>query len=55
MSSIAILTGATGGLGASFIEELLKESLDEIWAIGRNKEKLDNLKNKYGDISINNY
>ena len=50
MSSIAILTGATGGLGASFIEELLKESLDEIWAIGRNKEKLDNLKNKYGDI-----
>ncbi len=49
MSKIAILTGATGGLGQAFVEELLKEEIDEIWAIARNAEKLDSIQFKYGD------
>ena len=36
MSKIAILTGATGGLGKAFIKELIKEDIDRIWAVGRN-------------------
>lgn len=49
MKKIAILTGATGGLGKAFIKELLKEDIDQIWAVGRNKNKLDELCNNYGD------
>lgn len=45
----AIVTGATGGLGQEFISELLKEEIDEIWAVARNVEKLEKLKTKYGD------
>lgn len=46
---IALVTGATGGLGNCFLEELQKEPLDEIWAFGRNKERLNALKERYGD------
>ena len=49
MKSIAILTGATGDLGQAFLQELLKEDIDEIWAVGRNQEKLDELCRKYGE------
>lgn len=40
---IAIVTGATGGVGTKFIEGLCKEELDEIWAVARNEQKLTNL------------
>lgn len=40
---IAIVTGATGGVGQKFIEELCKEQLDEIWAVARNEQKLSKL------------
>lgn len=57
MKKIAIITGATGGIGSVFIEKILNEDLDEVWAVARNKSKLDNLCTKYGDkvipISIN--
>lgn len=46
---IAIVTGATGGLGYSFIKELMKEELDEIWALGRNEARLEELKAEFGD------
>lgn len=49
MSKIAILTGATGGLGKAFINELLKEDIDKIWAIGRSSEKLEELSKEYTD------
>ena len=49
MNKIAILTGATGGLGKAFIKELLKEDIDQIWAVGRNKNKLDELSSEYGN------
>ncbi|MDE7404780.1 MAG: SDR family NAD(P)-dependent oxidoreductase, partial [Lachnospiraceae bacterium] len=44
---IAIVTGATGGIGREFIRVLDKEALDEIWIIGRNKEQLTKIKEQY--------
>lgn len=46
---VAIVTGATGGIGKEFVQVLMKEPLDEIWVIGRNKERLAGLKQQYGD------
>jgi short-subunit dehydrogenase len=48
MKKIAILTGATGGLGQEFLKQILKEEIDEVWAIGRNMQKLSALRNEYG-------
>lgn len=48
MKPIAIVTGATGGLGKAFVEELLKEDLDEIWAVARNPQKLKELCDAFG-------
>ena len=44
MNRIAILTGATGGLGQAFLRELLREDIDEIWAVARNQKKLEEIK-----------
>lgn len=41
--NIAILTGATGGVGGEYLELLKKESLDEIWIIARRRERLEAL------------
>lgn len=49
MKKIAIITGATGGLGKEFVNLISNEKLDEIWTIARNKEKLSSLKNEYGN------
>lgn len=49
---IAIVTGASGGIGKEFTKLLLKEEVDEIWAIARNKEKLESLKSELGDKII---
>ncbi|MFQ7078992.1 MAG: hypothetical protein ACLRSW_14210 [Christensenellaceae bacterium] len=38
MKKIALVTGAAGGLGRAFVAELIKEELDEIWSIGRNRK-----------------
>lgn len=47
--SIAIVTGANGGLGKEFVKLLLKEEgLSEIWAIARNEEKLKALQAEFG-------
>ena len=46
---IAIVTGATGGLGREFVSEILKENIDEIWAVARNENRLNNLKAEFGD------
>ena len=41
MARIAIITGATGGIGSEFVKALQADSaIDEIWATGRNKDKL---------------
>ena len=46
MKKIIIVTGASSGMGKEFIHQILeKESnIDEIWAITRNKERLNELK-----------
>jgi short-subunit dehydrogenase len=46
---IAIITGASGGIGKEFTKLMLQEDVDEIWAIARNQEKLSALKNELGD------
>ncbi len=41
---IAIVTGASSGMGREFLLKIDKEyKLDQIWAIARNKERLDQL------------
>ena len=49
---IAILTGATGGLGYAFLKELNKYGYDEIWAIGRNINRLKDLVEEFGNIIV---
>ena len=49
MKKIVILTGATGGLGREFLNQILKEEIDEVWAIARNEQKLSALRNEYGN------
>lgn len=50
--AIAIITGATGGIGQEFVSELNKEALDEIWIIGRNSNRLAEIKDQYGEKII---
>lgn len=52
MKKIAIVTGASGGIGQEFVQELIKEALDEIWVIGRNKQRLFALKDEFGEKII---
>lgn len=49
---IAIVTGATGGLGKEFVRLMLKEDIDETWAVARNKEKLKLLREKSKDTIV---
>ena len=37
---IAIVTGASRGIGKEFVKQLLLKDPDEIWAVARNEEKL---------------
>ena len=48
MKKIAIITGATGGIGQEFVRQILRYDLDEVWAVGRNETKLKELCNTYG-------
>lgn len=41
---IAIVTGASSGIGKEFASLLLKEDLDELWALGRSEERLKEVK-----------
>lgn len=48
--NIAIVTGASSGLGKEFVRLLNGDnSMDEIWAIARNKEKLVKLTTEFGN------
>lgn len=49
MKKIAIITGATGGIGEEFVKQIQRYSLDEIWAVARNEKKLLALREKYGE------
>ena len=52
IKAIAIITGATGGIGKEFVSELYHEALDEIWIIGRNSERLAEINEQYGEKII---
>lgn len=47
--NIAIITGATGGIGKEFVALMIDENVDEIWCVARNQDKLHRLKTKYGE------
>ena len=48
--TIAIITGASSGLGREFVRILAdRPELDEIWAIARNEQKLQALVSEFGD------
>lgn len=49
---IAIITGASGGIGREFTKLMMNEKVDEIWAIARNREKLETLRTELGDKVI---
>lgn len=47
---IAIVTGATGGIGRAFAERLLQEEgVDELWAVSRTAAKLERLREELGE------
>lgn len=46
---IAIVTGATGGIGREFIKQIISEPIDEIWAIARSQDKLNKLSEEFGE------
>ena len=47
---IAILTGASSGLGVEFFKCLQTEALDEIWVIARRENRLNELKDQFGKL-----
>ena len=52
--AIAIITGASSGLGAEYARQLLKkEQLTEIWLIARRKEKMEVLCEQLGKVYSN--
>ena len=52
MKKIAVITGASGGLGKEFVRQIIND-VDEVWAIGRNVAKLEGLKTEIGEAGGN--
>jgi len=51
MKNIAIITGASSGLGVEIYKEIQKEALDEIWIIARREDRLNKIKSDFGSIT----
>lgn len=49
--NIAIITGASSGLGVEFFKEMQKEALDEVWVIARRENALIDVCEKYSKLS----
>ena len=50
MKNIAIVTGASSGLGKEFVKLLITDqNINEIFVLARSQDKLNELKNEYGD------
>ena len=48
MERIAIVTGASGGIGEVFVDRInAMPNIDKIWAVGRNPDKLENLCSRF--------
>lgn len=51
MKKIAIVTGASSGMGREFVRQIAeKESVEEIWAVARRKERLEALKKEFPKV-----
>ena len=50
MSKIAIITGASSGLGVEYYKAIQSEALDEIWIIARRENKLHEIAEQLGKI-----
>lgn len=49
MKNIAVITGASSGLGREFVKIInKKKNIQEIWAIARNQDRLDTLRREFG-------
>ena len=48
MKKLAVITGASGGLGKEFVRQIIND-VDEVWAIGRNVAKLEAMKGEFGE------
>ena len=46
---IAIVTGASGGIGSEFTRLMCLEQVDEVWVVARNVAKLEGLKASFGE------
>lgn len=46
MKKIALITGASSGMGREFVREIDSLGLDEIWGIAMNKDKLEKVKSE---------
>ena len=51
MKKIAVITGASGGLGKEFVKQIIND-VDEVWAIGRNVAKLEAMKEEFSSKII---
>ena len=47
MKKIAVITGASGGLGKELVRQIIND-VDEVWSIGRNLSKLEAMKEEFG-------
>ena len=54
MTNIAIITGASSGLGVKFLEAIINRYplMDEYWILARRKERLDKLAHKYKNKKV---
>ena len=50
MSKIAMITGASSGLGVEYYKAIQNEALDEIWIIARRENKLHEIAEQLGKI-----
>lgn len=46
--SLAIITGASSGIGAEFARALVREGVDEFWFVARRKERMEELGRELG-------
>ncbi len=49
--NIAIITGASSGMGVEFFKEMQNEPLDEVWVIARREKNLIDICKKFGKIN----
>lgn len=52
MKGIAVVTGASSGIGEAFVKELVRDDYSEIWIVARREDRLNTLRSLLGDDRI---